>query len=329
MSNNIKKAMKSRPVKQEEHPMIIDLKKQVAARKSELLGLLDYWYYLQNILQPHLQFLYETFFGDLEYEIENKSILATELERKAVLLSIKLRQGEKLTDNTIKFVNHIVSKESEWNSKFRNMRINNTCSNYSNGSKNTYRKGDYCSESKQNGLKSSFNTSTVTQEKNNQQEIPFYYRSIVKQLHPDIAGETEDFKNYWDNIQDAYKSSNLNRLQMFYIALCKDDKQDLDDINQELCLKEQINELEKTIMLEKINIQDLSNREPFVLEDKLNDDFWITRHKLKLRERLFQINHQIQSQERLIRSITGRNIFATELPKARNANTQFSKANNI
>lgn len=268
-----------------EHPVISELRNRVHNCKEELLCLLDDWHYLQNVRQPRLMFIYETIFGDLEIELQKKSRAQEELERRVELLSIKLRNGERLSEETINFVDKIVT--NEFNRHFRNY------SNYNDYQKNSTNFSNPIPCSPKN--------------KENYHTVPHLYRTIVKRLHPDVVGETESFKKYWDNVQCAYKTNNLHRLKMFYKALCEDDDKNYPDVeSEEMALRQEIREMEVNIASERRRIERMKMQEPFIFEDKLTDRTWIIRRKRKLQEQLFQLDRQIKHSQKLLMTLTGR-----------------------
>jgi hypothetical protein len=263
---------------------ICRLESAVSVRKQQLLELLSYYHYMQNSVLPHLMFLYESYFSDIEIEIEQKSRVALELERKAELLSKRLRKGEVLNDNAIHFINTYVHKELEFNSKLSNLRKRSI---------NTNEDADYSI---------SFNASDKGKE-----ELPKVYRQIVKKLHPDVSSDTENFNKYWDCVQYAYKNGNLCHLKLFQKALFSDSSALEDKASfQYQKLQSELEELELNIEYEKKRIKKLTNQEPFVYENLLNDNLWVARRKRRLREKLFQIERRINFHKRMLRALTGR-----------------------
>lgn len=272
---------------------IRELKEELEKVKSELLDLLDRWYTMKSSVQQRIMFVYDNIFGDLEFEIENKTKRSGELERKVDLLSIKVRKGEKLTDKTIEFVNKVVEKEfnrSAKNGKFKPNNFNNK--SYTNG----FRK---------NGNGHSRRNIKISSIVNDNYEIMYLYRQIVKKLHPDIAGESELFIRFWDNVQDAYRNRNLIRLRLFHQTLCFGDNLKYPNRKaEESSLKMQIDEINKAIDGEKRRFEELKDTEPFSFEDKLNDRVWIAKRKRQLRDKLFQIDRKIHHHKKLLRTLT-------------------------
>ncbi len=263
------------------HPEINELKQRIKECKDDLLALLEDWHYLQTVVQPRIMFVYETYFGDLENEIESKSDSAARLDRRVELLSIKVRRGESLTEKTISFVDRIVKHEFDKDKKTIPHSSFNGKPRYS------YR----------------YNSKAVDYEME-ARELSSLYRNLVKLLHPDVAGETDNFIRYWDNVLQAYKSNDLHRIKLFYKTLCVEEKEYLDTEQEKEDLSREIQDLKLSVEVEKRKIERIKTEEPFSIEDKLNDASWITSRKRKLREQLFQIDKQIHYNQKLLKALT-------------------------
>lgn len=295
-----------------EHPVAAELKRRIKECRQELLNLLYDWHYLQNILNPQIVFTYDTYFGDLEFELQKKSRVAAEIERRVELLSHKLRKGEKLTEKTIQFVNLLVQREFE--RRYAGFTPSNSTTNtYHTKYKPAESFSSNSFDSPQDNVYGNFdnldfddttynNDSEFT---NTVHEVPKLYRRIVKKLHPDISGETEAFVRFWDNVQDAYRSRDVNRLRMFHQTLCAEDEKIYNDNKiEENSLRSEISQLEVNIAKEKKKISMLKQQEPFIYETKLNDLRWVERRQSWLKERLFQIDRRIQINKRMLRQLT-------------------------
>jgi hypothetical protein len=240
--------------------------------------------------------------------MEKKSRQASEIERRVELLSIKLRKGEKLTEKTLKFVDMVVSKEFERSKRAKPQ--NKSSSKKSNG--------------KTNGSAKRVAFSIDSKEINH--SLPHLYRNIVKRLHPDVVGESPEFRKYWDNVQDAYKKGNVERLKLFYKTLCITESTPKSDPNaEEKELLRQIRELEISIGRERHKIEKLKRQEPFIWENKLEDIIWVTRRKRRMRERIFQMDRKIQHNKRMLRTLTART--RSSLPMNNSHESKFNGGN--
>lgn len=276
-----------------------DLNNRIEEMRHELLDLLDHWYDLVNVQQPRLEFLYEAIFGDLEIELEQKSRTNDELQRKVELISYRLKKGEKINKYTLDFIDKVIDRE------FKNNIFSRPA------------QADFFEEIRQTQVSDRDLIDDIAIS----DEIPFLYRTLVKKLHPDVAGDTENFRRFWNSVQDAYKSNDISRLRLFKKTLCPDAKLEHHQ-QQEIKLKREAKELEISINTEKRKIQKLKEQEPFTFEAKLGDKNWITRRKRMLRDRLFQVERKIQFNNRLLNNLTS-NI----LPSASNASKSNVFAN--
>jgi hypothetical protein len=260
-----------------EHQSVNELRRRIKECKSTLLNLLDDWHFFQNVLQPRIMFIYETFFGDLEAELHNKTRSAAELERRIELLYYKINKGEPITEKTIEFINNLVNKE------FERYRADLNNANISFDKKNNEQIDIII----------------------NDLDIGYIYRQLVKRLHPDINGYTEEFEKYWGNVQDAYQHNNRHRLRMFFKILCVDEDGFIDsNMNEELKLRNEVKELELNIDMEKRKIDRMKRQEPFIFEDKLKDFSWIEKRQGILKEKISYLERQIQQNESLLKAIT-------------------------
>jgi hypothetical protein len=265
------------------NPAIERLEIQIQEKREELLSTLAHWNYLQNIVQPRIMFLYENMFGDLEIEIEKKFRTAHELERRQRLISNQMQSGLAITESSLSFIDSVVKKETERAHKIAMQQDTDIT------------------------FDSAFGTACNSEVADVEVDIPSVYRQIVKKLHPDVSGETENFKKYWDSVQFAYRSKNIEHLQLFQKTLCPvTNEAYTDDTEKELALRKELQELETSLYRELRRVEKLSKQEPFVFEEPLNDSFWVARRKRRLRDRIFQIDREIHFHERMIRNLTGK-----------------------
>jgi len=262
---------------------INELKKRLFDLRDELLLILDKWFELINIVQPQIAFQYDSIFGDLESEIDNKLKLARKLERKSQLIHTKIKNGEKVTKNTIEFINKIVEREIEIVSR------HNSDENKSNLFSNNHYQYQ---KDKNNSLK--------------KECISTCYRMIVKKLHPDVSDSKELFEKYWDNIQTAYKLKDENKINLYYWSLCVIDELVTKHNNAE-SIKTTIKKIENEVFKERNNLEITSKQNPYNLEEKLNDASWIIRRKRLLRDKIFQIDRNIIQNKHLLQNMIGSN----------------------
>ncbi len=244
--------------------VVSDLLSQKEQYRQELLNILDDWFKLNHEVKPAMMFTYDTVFGKLESELKKKSRLQSELERRLEIISGKLRKGEQISKKTLNMVDVIVEKEFASDKPI----AGSTC------------------------------------EVNANYEIPQLYRQLVKKLHPDRHGNSQLFEKYWNNVQEAYRSKNLDRLRMFHTALCEENSTNISAPKlKEIALRTEIKQLEIQIQREKQKIDDLKNSDAFKITEKLKDAFWVTSRKIRLKNRIREIENRIRTDKQRLDSL--------------------------
>lgn len=150
---------------------------------------------------------------------------------------------------------------------------------------------------------SSFKNSAI--EELDQGEFSKIYRKIVKALHPDLNGRSDEFNKYWDNIQKAYKNNDLTKLKIFEATIC-DFKNIKEDPREEL-IKNEIRKLQKYISEEETKLRQLKFNEPYCFENKLNDSRWIINRRSILHNKLNQTERKLEFQKKMLSNIASRN----------------------
>lgn len=252
------------------------LREQIEEQKQQLLELIEKWYYLRYVVQPRLQFEYEKIFGELESELEEKTSICDTMERKLELFFVKISRGMKINRKVWDFVEKSVSEP----------QVKNVSQNQ----------------------KSSIGYSSTIPIRNNKEdhlnnELTKMYKALVKQLHPDLAGETEVFKKFWVPIQDAYKERNYSKIRIFYKIL--NENFDNFDFQEDTIKKfeEELKELRLMVAIERRVIERMLLQEPFIYEKNLKNPHWIEEHKKKLKEKIEFIEKQIDFNRRLLQKI--------------------------
>jgi hypothetical protein len=265
-----------------------NLRAKVDLKRKELLDLLELSFNIQNVVLPELIENYDYLFGDLETEIIQISNFLLELKRRYKLLVTISRNGYKINDFTLQFMDRMLEHDSE---KSFTARIGN------------------------DNVKSEKIYDTLTEPKkaftfiNKKRELTDIYRALVKVLHPDINGYSDNFKRYWEDIQTAYKIKDLNKLEMYYYALCYESSYKTGTSKfEETDLKKQIRDLEIIIITEKDKIEYLKTREPFSIKSKLNDKIWILCRTHALQLKLYKIKRQVRVLSSALRDISGRDV---------------------
>ena len=255
-------------MRKESNPKIRELKQLIAKVRNELWDLLDEYYYYTNVLYTQIMFEYDSIFGDIEEQIQEKDRLARELEYKIHYLSNK-----------------------------KTTRGNSNPVNYNLNGNNTFK----------NGQSTYYVPNCKVNEEYEAQQL---YRQIVKKLHPDVAGITPEFNRFWNNIQDSYKNTDVQRLRIFYQTIVNDplNKEISDSSREEIALKTELKDLEYNLNKLKSRLKQLQDQEPYIFKEKLKDRIWVATRKQKLMLKLFQIDNEILNRKKILRNLSANNL---------------------
>jgi hypothetical protein len=257
------------------------LRHELKECRNKLLDIMSEWDHINNEIQPRLVFEYNNLFGNIEDEIHFKNSVNTKLERKLELLSIKASRGEKITQKTIEIIERLVEKDTFENSSASRFRFKLSPS--------------------QDIMERLSAIDKLGQDTSS--DLSFYYRAVVKKLHPDMEGQTDLFKQYWDSVVEAYKSKDLNKLKIFYKLICEDESIYLElDEDSQRKLQKEIFDLKMHIQVETRKIKRTIEDEPFCYADNLNDKSWIIKRRRHLKEKLMNIQVQISQNNRILTS---------------------------
>lgn len=266
--------------------IIQELHAQIIKSRGELLKILEEWHYLISNVQPKLLFLYESKFGAIEHEIKRKQELADSLDKKVEIYIANKRQSTRLTMDEVRFIENIYERQIELINKFKLQR-----------EKLCIKKINQPSTEKIND------------------DFPKMYRQIVKRLHPDLIGDTENFRKFWYNVQEAYQNGDYNRIELFYNTLCSDreDEQRVNNIGDELKLRQELRQLRMNIAAERRKIRRALSSEPFNLIECIDDEQWIETKRKELKEKLSSLEQRIYRNKHILKSLTGKDYFSLEL----------------
>jgi hypothetical protein len=120
-------------------------------------------------------------------------------------------------------------------------------------------------------------------------ELRKIYRTIAKQLHPDVNPEfSEVYQDIWLKIKDAYDTGDLERLKALQIVY-EMQIQELHQKNQELSPDKillQCNTLKEGIKQLEQQIAHIKAQFPFTIAEKLNDKKWVAVQQELLKKEL-------------------------------------------
>ncbi len=267
------------------NPYIHSLREQIRRLRIELLFLLNQWYYIKSTIYPDVQHKYKNLFGDLIIDLDEKKMKAYTMDNRVREIISKI--------NSKKVINHNFVLNT-YNLKFDNKEYISTFSdNY-----------DIFEQ-----ITKEFHKRFIPEcDVNTDYEIAQLYRLIAKKIHPDLNGENEAFNKYWNNIQDSYQTRNVFRLRLFYKLICEEIPEIFpDNRSEELFLKTQIQQLEKSIFIEKQKIQKIKSEEPFCYEEQISDFRWIRKKRYLLTEEIKKTEQIIDRNKSILKRILDNN----------------------
>ncbi len=260
-----------------------DMPRAINDMKSKLLRELDVWYFYENELKQRIIFDYENAFGDLEEEIEEKNRAADHLEKRIELLKLKKSRGERFTSTSLKLVNALAERQYERRARQSDMHTQPHTFNVPPINKN-------------------FAENIVFQE-DDKEDLTKIYRNLVKILHPDAKGDTEDFRRFWDKLQFAWRERNGDVLQMLNLSLQEAPKAAANP--SQTVKKDTFARLQQSLEKQETTLKALKESEPFIYEAKLKNKLWVRRRREFLKNKLFLLDKRINHSKRVINILSG------------------------
>jgi hypothetical protein len=260
------------------HPRIVELRGEIQALRNELRECSDEWHRLTVLERPRLTALYSSCFGDLERKLQVLAVSNAELFRRIELLTIKVTRGERLTPETIDYVNMVVDRAYD---RFRR-RLQETF--------------DMTTEERNAA-------SSATQSDG---ELVSMYRTLAKKLHPDSGADPDVTQNTWHQVQSAYAARNtaqLASLMAVWESRVADDIV-LGSMDADV-LAEERDRLTAHVRREKRKLERLQSEEPFVHASLLEDPSWQDAHRASLLSAIDAKSQEWAKNKQRYQEITG------------------------
>jgi len=266
------------------HPDIAPLRDRLRELRIELRSAVDDWHRLSTEVRPRLHALYHSHFGELERELQRSALAAAEMFRRVELLSIKHERGEKLTREIVDLINDVVDREY---ARFT-MRVKEAFDM-------DQRQRDDAERARQGAP--------------SDHELVSMYRTLVKQLHPDVAETNQaDAGNevVWHQVQSAYANRNAGQLRSLLTVLGVNDalSREADEWGIERW-REEVEALERRLGLEQRKLRRLRAEEPFTMERDLEDEAWRARHRDELVRAIARKQDELRDSEKRYADLTG------------------------
>ena len=263
------------------HPEIELLKTRFHEARNALRDAIEQWNVLSNEVRPRLNATYDRYFGELERELQFASLASAELFRRVELLSIKVARGEKLSTEIIDLINQVVDKE------------------YARFKRRLHEAFNMDSEQRERSAQ-------LRVDAHDDEELVKMYRTLVKKLHPDAAGEDAPGTEAWHRVQNAYRDRNVSQLRSLLDFFGVGDTSDLETRTWDHDRwTSEVQSMERRLQVEQRKLARLKGEEPFAIEGALTDEVWREQHIATLQASIQTKLKEIDVNNEHYRELTG------------------------
>ncbi|MGE3800522.1 MAG: hypothetical protein AB7H80_05835 [Candidatus Kapaibacterium sp.] len=275
------------------HPKTVALRKKVEALREELASLLRERMHLTFDELPALRYRYTEIFGQLEREIEQKTLEMSERKRLVELFALKLDRGQKLDQKLVELTMKAVFNE------FRKLR--GQVERISRKEESRPRGDGF----RIPGFADTQTTSDPEVRREHlRREIRDLYRKLAKRFHPDRAGDGDQLtRTYWEMTQRGYIQSDIDLLRTLSNVV----ETDVGSIVKGTIASpaEEAVQLIEIIDREKRYIAEMNQCEPYNIREKLNDEKWVVKKKSGLEDQIAALKREIEKCDRFLAPIIG------------------------
>lgn len=273
------------------HPLSAELRERVAALRAELALLLEKRMRITFEELPAIRYRYTELFGDLEREIERRTLEMSERKRLVELFALKLDRGQKLDAKMIELTMKAVYKEFE-RIRMRVVREAGKESRRTEGS------GWW--------IPDTTTSDGASQPRRKKEELRSLYRRLAKRLHPDTGNASNPLAAaWWELVQRSYERGDLNGLQTMANIVetsgGRENRTPRDESPQRL--EEEITRLEREQDLEMERLRGLKEAEPYSLKGRLRDEGWIDEKRAALSAELKSLDEEVAKCDRFLAPI--------------------------
>ncbi len=119
------------------------------------------------------------------------------------------------------------------------------------------------------------------------------YKQLAKQLHPDAnPGLTDEQKEIWHLVQQAYEKGDFEKLKALQIVYEKEitqlKEQELELDEEHLSLRN--NALQQGIRLLNEEIKVIRNEFPFTIESQIKDEVWVEEQATLIKKEIYAMD---------------------------------------
>lgn len=254
------------------HPEHADHRRRIEALRLELAAAFDRHVELTFEILPALRLRYEEIFGELERQVQTRTLERSRRKRMVELFALKLDRGEKLDARMVELVMKAVGAEFQ--------RI---------GARAERVEGEM---RRREGRRSDRADQSGESPRTRQEESRRLYRQLARRLHPDVCGtEHTVTARYWHLAQEGYLRHDLQLLRAL-VHLVSEVDRDLSAGTDALAAEE--TRLRRSIGAELSQIEALSTTEPYSIREDLEREEWTIVRRQQLESELATIEQEIE-----------------------------------
>ncbi len=259
------------------HPLVAELQKREQELNVEIRRLLHELFVLEHDTYREITSKYDTYFRELEVELQRTTLKAAEMQRRVELYSLRAQKGKIFDAAECAIIEEMVAREFDL--YHRRMKEN----------------FDQSSDERN----ASSATKVETKSGHKQREMLQLYRDLVRRLHPDVCQSQSEFDSFWHLVRAAYEGADVQRLRLLHNLVCNPQSdiqhEDLDRTLDQL--QTNVKRLEMRVDYEQRKINRLRSEEPYSLATMLDDEQLRSKHEQGLRA-------SIERQERIVTAAT-------------------------
>lgn len=272
------------------HPQAVVIRERIALLRAELHAAFNERIRLSFEELPLLRNRYHELFGDLEQQVQERTLEASERRRMVELFSLKLDRGQKLDAKMVELVLKAVRNEfarvrSRMQQAFSDERRRETEAAWRH---------------------SPFITPNGTPESNGSarrraDEARYIYRHLAKRLHPDVrreGGERE--RNYWDLVQRGYHRHDLPLLRTLKHLVDTLEERETDVLSE---LQAEELRLDAAVRAERAQVDSLKHDDLYRMRRGMEDERWVAEHRHELELDMATIEEDIDACDRFLAPI--------------------------
>lgn len=272
------------------HPDVIRAKERIAELRRRLARLLDEHVMLNAELLPKLRDRYAVLFGDLERQLQERTLEMSQRKRMVELFALKLDRGQKLDAKMVELVMKAVGNEfAEIRQRVRRAVGQEDPAPRSSGPSR--------SRGAAGGSAPADGEGTPRQR---MEEARRLYRSLAKKLHPDVRPEADELSGvYWDLVQKGYLRGDLQLLRTLENVV--ESAGGAGAAGRASATPEaEETRLTGAVAQEERRLAALKAGEPFTLKEQLEDEQWVAGRRAGMEKELAAVEEEIDKCNRFL-----------------------------